>query len=42
VGRHRRVRFEDVMGYKRESQKKREDLLSEIMKSDEELGLYGA
>jgi len=42
IGRHRRVRFEDVMGYKRESQKKREDLLTEMMKSDEELGLYGA
>jgi len=42
VGRHRRVRFEDVMEYKKESQRKREDLLTEMMKSDEELGLYGA
>lgn len=40
VGRHRRVKFEDVMNYKKEMKSKQEKLLIEIMKSDEELGLY--
>ena len=40
VGKHRRVKFEDVMRYKRrmkEAQKKR---IIDIMQSDEEIGLY--
>ena len=40
VGRHRRVKFEDVMNYKKEMKLKQEQLLIEMMKSDEELGLY--
>ena len=40
VGRHRRVKFEDVMNYKKEMKSKQEKLLIEMMKSDEELGLY--
>jgi excisionase family DNA binding protein len=40
VGRHRRVKFEDVMNYKKEMKLKQERLLIDMMKSDEELGLY--
>jgi excisionase family DNA binding protein len=40
VGRHRRVKFEDVMNYKKEMKSKQEKLLIDMMKSDEELGLY--
>jgi len=40
VGKHRRVKYEDVMAYKKTMKTKQEDLLQEIMRSDEELGLY--
>lgn len=40
VGRHRRVKFEDVLNYKKEMKLKQERFLIEMMKSDEELGLY--
>lgn len=40
VGRHRRVKFEDVMNYKKKIKLKQEQFLIDIMKSDEELGLY--
>lgn len=40
VGRHRRVKFEDVMNYKKQMKLKQEKFLIEIMKSDEDLGLY--
>lgn len=40
VGRHRRVKFEDVMKYKRKMKLKQEKLLIDMIKSDEELGLY--
>lgn len=40
VGRHRRVKFEDVMNYKKDMKSKQEKLLIEMIKSDEELGLY--
>lgn len=40
VGRHRRVKFEDVMDYKKKKRAEREALLIEIMKEDEESGLY--
>lgn len=40
VGRHRRVRFEDVMNYKTQMKLKQEKLLIEMMKADEDLGLY--
>lgn len=40
VGRHRRVKFEDVMNYKKEMKLKQEQFLIDMMKSDEELGLY--
>lgn len=40
VGRHRRVKFQDVTNYKREMKLKQEQFLIDMMKSDEELGLY--
>lgn len=40
VGKHRRVKFEDVMGYKKKVRAEREALLIEIMKEDETSGLY--
>ncbi len=42
VGRHRRVRFEDIATYKEAMKKKQEDAIVRMMKSDEELGLYGS
>lgn len=40
VGKHRRVKFEDVMGHKKKVMEEREALLIEIMKEDEASGLY--
>ncbi len=40
VGKHRRVRFEDVITYKSKMKKNQKQHLIDIMKSDEELGLY--
>lgn len=40
VGKHRRVKFEDVVNYKNEMKANQEQILMGIMKSDEELGLY--
>ncbi|MGO2357583.1 helix-turn-helix domain-containing protein [Mesonia sp.] len=40
IGRHRRVKFEDVVNYKKAMKLKQEQYLMEMMKSDEELGLY--
>lgn len=40
VGRHRRIKIEDVLSYKEKMKEKREKLLIEIMKADEESGLY--
>jgi excisionase family DNA binding protein len=40
VGKHRRVKFEDCVGYKKRKREEREALLVEIMKGDEEIGLY--
>ena len=40
VGKHRRVRFEDVANYKKEMKAQQESLIIDIMKADEELGLY--
>jgi excisionase family DNA binding protein len=42
IGRHRRVRFEDIAKYKEAMKKKQEDAIVRMMKSDEELGLYGS
>ena len=40
VGRHRRVKHEDVLKYIEEMDKRREKLLIEMMRADEESGLY--
>jgi len=40
VGKHRRVRFQDIMKYKAKQKKEREAHLIEMMQADEELGLY--
>lgn len=40
VGKHRRVRFEDVMKYKKKLKKNQKQHIIDIMNSDEELGLY--
>lgn len=40
IGKHRRVKFEDVMAYKKRMKAKQQELLINIMKADEESGLY--
>jgi len=40
VGKHRRVKFEDVMAYKKEMKAIQKKHIIDIMKSDEETGLY--
>ncbi|TNE27430.1 MAG: helix-turn-helix domain-containing protein [Bacteroidetes bacterium] len=40
VGRHRRVKFDDVMKYKAELKAKQKASIINIMKSDEEAGMY--
>ena len=40
VGKHRRVQFEDVANYRKKMKSKQKELLIDIMKSDEEIGLY--
>lgn len=40
VGRHRRIKYEDLMGYKQKMEKGQEALLVEMMEGDEDLGLY--
>ncbi len=40
IGRHRRVKFEDVMTFKKRMKAEQEKLIIEIMNADEESGLY--
>lgn len=40
IGKHRRVKFEDVMAYKKKMKVKQQELLSKIMSADEGSGLY--
>lgn len=40
IGKHRRVKFEDVSNYKDQMKKEQEDLIIQMMKSDEASGLY--
>lgn len=40
VGKHRRVKFEDVMNYKKLQKEKQRELLRQMMQVDEETGLY--
>jgi excisionase family DNA binding protein len=40
VGKHRRVKFEDVLSYKQKMKEEQKKNIIDIMGSDEELGLY--
>lgn len=40
VGKHRRIKYEDVINYRKEMKVKQEALLIEMMQGDEEIGLY--
>ncbi len=40
VGRHRRIKYEDIVEYRRRLKSDQEKLIADIMKQDEELGLY--
>ncbi len=40
VGRHRRIKFQDLVDFKQNKKKEREKLLIEMMAKDEESGLY--
>lgn len=40
VGKHRRIRFEDLMAFKQRKASERESLLVEIMRGDEDSELY--
>lgn len=40
IGKHRRIKFEDVMAYKKRKKAKQQELLINIMQADEESGLY--
>lgn len=40
IGKHRRVKFEDVMAYKKRMKAKQQELLIKIMNADEASGLY--
>lgn len=40
IGKHRRIKYQDVLEYKKKLKAKQRQLLIEIMKSDEDSGLY--
>jgi hypothetical protein len=40
VGRHRRVKYEDIMSYKSEMKHRQQEAIRQLMKSDEDSGLY--
>jgi len=40
IGKHRRVKFEDVVAYKKRMKAKQQELLIKIMNADEASGLY--
>ncbi|MCB9317539.1 MAG: helix-turn-helix domain-containing protein [Lewinellaceae bacterium] len=40
IGKHRRVKFEDVLAYKKRMKEQQQELLIKIMNADEESGLY--
>lgn len=40
IGKHRRVKFEDVMNYRKSMKEKQQKLLIKIMNADQESGLY--
>lgn len=40
IGKHRRIKYQDVVDYKKKVKQEQRKLLVEIMKADEESGLY--
>ncbi|MEM6347218.1 MAG: helix-turn-helix domain-containing protein [Bacteroidota bacterium] len=40
IGKHRRVKFEDVIAYKKRMKEKQKDFIIKIMQADQESGLY--
>lgn len=40
IGKHRRIKYQDIIDYKRKMKAEQRRLLIEIMKADEEAGLY--
>lgn len=40
IGKHRRIKYQDLLEYKKQLKAKQRKLLIEIMKADEESGLY--
>ncbi|MCR9066950.1 MAG: excisionase family DNA-binding protein [Cytophagales bacterium] len=40
IGKHRRIRFDDIVDYKKKIRNERKNLLIEMIQDDEELGLY--
>jgi excisionase family DNA binding protein len=40
IGKHRRIKYQDIVDYRRKMKAKQRQLLTEIMKADEETGLY--
>lgn len=40
VGKHRRIKYEDIIAYKNKMKAEQERLINEIMDSDEKAGLY--
>jgi len=40
VGKHRRVKYEDVINYRNKIKSRQKKLIEEVMKADEESGLY--
>lgn len=40
IGKHRRIKYQDVVEYKKQLKANQRKLLSEIMKADEESGMY--
>jgi excisionase family DNA binding protein len=40
IGKHRRVKFEDVLAYKKRKKEEQQELLINIMNADEDSGMY--
>lgn len=40
VGKHRRIKYDDLMNYKKKMKERQKQLLIELMKEDEETGMY--
>ena len=40
IGKHRRIKYQDIIDYKKKMKAKQRKLLIEIMKDDEKSGLY--